>query len=251
MEKTGGVIFIADGHIKGPEDPTQRRLVELLKSIENGYALKGATEVDQTDRYEGVTTLVLLGDIFEFWTDMRSLVFDRYLEVLNVLRRIREKGIKIIYMEGNHDFNMGTYFTGRIDARVYPNYHDLMLDGKRILLTHGDIIDNNIGNVVWRALMRSPLFKLISSIVPETLGWRLSQLVAGKSRDYNARGIHVERQQRSFARRRTGEYDGVIMGHSHVAGIHTEGEGFYANPGSIQDGTYLLYRDGEFTVEQV
>ena len=65
----------------------------------------------------------------------------------------------------------------------------------------------------------------------------------------------TEKVHKLFAKEKFAEgFDGVILGHSHTAGVHrglVEGsDGFYANPGGWANGhSFLVYEDGELSVK--
>lgn len=98
-------IFIADAHLRHEGDENYRLLVEFL------------TELRGT-----VDTLFILGDLFEFWIGYETVPFTHYLPILKKLQELAENGTEIVYLEGNHDFHMGPFFTktlapGSIPAR--------------------------------------------------------------------------------------------------------------------------------------
>ena len=97
-------LFIADAHLLAPQDANYRRLLEFLR------AQRGRTR-----------TLVLLGDIFEFWIGYRYCVFSAYVPLLEALRELREAGARIVYVEGNHDFHLGPYFAETLGCDILPD----------------------------------------------------------------------------------------------------------------------------------
>jgi UDP-2,3-diacylglucosamine hydrolase len=238
------IVFIADGHLKGLTDPSQARLAEFLKSV------------------DGVDILVILGDLFDFWTGFTDVVYYHYLPVLNALKDLKDSGTRIIYLEGNHDFTMGEFFTGVLEAGVYPDFFELDADGKRFYLAHGDTIKMGVRHALWRGFLRTPLFRLITKLATPGFVWRVAGVLSKKSRGYNMGGergeggLLIERRLREFARQKiaTG-IDAVVFGHSHVSGVYDEVvegmRGVYANPGSWTDGaSYLVYEGGAFRVER-
>lgn len=228
------VVFIADGHLKGLEDTNQKSLVKFLD---------GLKEVD---------TLAVLGDLFDFWTGFNDVVYYRYLPVLNSLLKLKERGTSIVYLEGNHDFSMGPFFTDVLGASVYPDSCEIAVDGRKIYLSHGDTIFMTRGYSMWRSFLRSPLFTMTAKATTPAFVASIAESLSHKSREYN-RGKAIEDKLRQFARGRIAEgADVVVLGHSHVPGIYREDaggrKGFYANPGSWADRSYLIYNNGEFKI---
>jgi UDP-2,3-diacylglucosamine hydrolase len=229
-------VFIADAHLKGLDDPNQQSLVEFLDSL------------------TGVRTLVVLGDLFDFWTGHNRVVERNYRPALDALLRLKKRGTGIIYIEGNHDFSMGRFFTETLGAGVYPDFHIIDLAGKKYYLSHGDTVGMTSGYRLWRAYLRSPLFRLTAFLVRPGGVWRvaryLSERSRGRSYTVNAGRNSTEERIREFAAGKIAEgLDGVVMGHSHSPGVHRLNGGTYANPGSINDGEYLVWEDGKFSLE--
>jgi len=233
------IIFLADAHLKGLDDPNQKGLVEFLDSL------------------AGVDTLVLLGDIFDFWTGcFKGVVYPQYMPVLDSLMRLRRRGIGIIYIEGNHDFSMGGFFKDDLGALVFPDFFESDLDGVKMYLAHGDAIAGGVFHALWRRFLRSGLCSLIVRAAGPQFVWKVAMRMSNKSRTYSRGYENIETKLKAFAlsRFKTGA-GAVILGHSHVAGVHKENAGgktaIYANPGSwASDRSYLVYEAGEFQVKK-
>ncbi|MBI5810721.1 MAG: UDP-2,3-diacylglucosamine diphosphatase [Deltaproteobacteria bacterium] len=230
------IVFIADAHLKGIDDPNQKSLSQFLSGVTGG------------------TLLVILGDLFDYWSGYDEAAAREYGPLLEALKKLAAKGTKIIYLEGNHDFSMGPFFTDELGARVFAASHELSINGRRFFIAHGDKVSMGLGYALWRGFLRSPLCRLIVRIVPPETAWKIAQYLSARSRrrnDYKGVNSKVEEKLRAFAREKIAiGYYGVILAHSHVAGIHREdgGRGLYANPGSWADGSYLVCDDGEFKV---
>ncbi len=236
------VVFIADAHLKGLDDPYQKSLCTFLDNMRN------------------VDKLVILGDLFEFWTGFNDVVYYHYLPVLTRLLTLGQKGTEIIYIEGNHDFFMGPFFTDILGARVHANPFELDLEGKRFYLGHGDTVDRNLKYAFWRALSRSFIFRTLYRVLTPSVIWKIAGFLSQKSRIYHERAISIEAHHRGFARERIREgFDGVMLAHTHIArlveeevsGIKGGRKGLYLNPGSWMDeSTYIVYEDGKFSLER-
>ncbi len=228
------IVFVADAHLKGADDPNQ---VELCRFL---------------DGLRGVDILVVLGDLFEFWTGLNEVVYYRYLPVLKSLMELKEQGTRIIYIEGNHDFSIGAFFTDLLGAEVYPESFYLRVDGRVFFLSHGDTVNKTFTYSLWRAFLRSGVFSVLTALLPPHVVWKIALFLSKRSRAYNQKGFYVERLLRGFARKKIGNgVDGVILAHSHIPGIHAEGNGIYANPGSwAGDRTFLVCEKGEFRLER-
>lgn len=231
------VVFIADAHLKGLDDPNQNTLCAFFDSL------------------GPVDKLIILGDLFEFWTGFNDVVYYHYLPVLSRLLKLSESGTEITCLEGNHDFFMGPFFTRVLNARVHSDPFELELEGKRFYLGHGDTVDRNLRYAFWRWLARSLLFRGLYRVLTPSLIWKVAGFLSEKSRIYHERALGIEAHHRAFAKRRiTDGFDGVILAHTHMARLIEEEaggrKGLYLNPGSwMDDSSYLVYDGGEFKLE--
>lgn len=234
------IVFIADAHLTGIDDNNQKDLVRFLDSLKDA------------------DSVVLLGDIFDFYTGFTSVVYAHYVPVLAALLRLKERGVKIVYVEGNHDFSVGWFFTHTLEADVIPESIETDLDGKRTYMGHGDLIDGGFGHGLWKKFLHSGFFKAIAWVAGPAFVGRVAASMSQKSRGYNAlaKKDKTEATLRAFAGIKIkGGVKHVILGHSHSAGVHVVEAGgktgVYANPGSwMNEGSYLLYDDGEFKVRK-
>ena len=160
-------IFIADAHITSPDNENHRALLSFL------------------DFYKGkVDALFIVGDLFDFWVGFPNVVFSNYIPLLSKLWEWKECGGKIFYMEGNHDFYMGKYFTQELAAVVCPNGLKLKIDGKSYYIAHGDLVyPKNYRYRLLRFILRSHVSKALFNIIPPFFLWELSKIASRKSRD--------------------------------------------------------------------
>ncbi len=231
------IIFIGDAHINGLGDPGMAPLCSFIDSL------------------WPINTLVIMGDLFDVWTGTNKVTMHEYGPLLQRLRVLKCKGTRIIYLEGNHDFSMGHFFTGDLMADVYPENHTLEIDGKKLYLSHGDTVRMSASDKLWRAFLRSALFTIISKLLGPRKVWQIAKKLSNKSRYYGAKK-EVESAIKEFATKKLMDgYDGVVFGHSHVGGVLEEatgpGTGFYANPGGwVNERSYLIYEEGKLRMEK-
>jgi UDP-2,3-diacylglucosamine hydrolase len=231
------IVFIADAHIKGLDDPNQKSLAQFIDGLGN------------------VDTLVILGDLFDFWTGFGNAVYCHYIPLLNSLIRLRRAGTNIIYVEGNHDFSMGDFFTGVLGAKVIPYYEVTDFDGKKFYLSHGDSVDGGLGHALWSRFLRSFVLKIMARIAGPSAVWNIAGRLSINSRKYNKPFEKVDAKLRVFAKQKISNgCFAVILGHSHLAGTHKEEadgkKGFYINPGSwMNNCSYAIYENGKFSIE--
>jgi UDP-2,3-diacylglucosamine hydrolase len=94
---------VSDLHIRDEHDPLYPPLLALLRE----RAMPG----DQ---------VVLAGDIFDVFVGDKPEFTERYAEFLRAARAAAARGVRVDYLEGNHDFLLGRALGGhgiRVHAR--------------------------------------------------------------------------------------------------------------------------------------
>lgn len=231
-------IFIADAHLKGLNDPNQKRLCAFLENLKD------------------IDKVFILGDLFEFWTGYNKTLEYHYSPVLVQFKRLKGSGTHIVYVEGNHDFSVGPFFKDILGGAVYPDSADITLDGKRFFLAHGDIVEHSVSYKIWRGLLRSSIARVVMNIASPAFVWKVAFRLAKTSRKNYKRGDRLDKLQKDFAKEKIMQgFDVVILAHSHVSGISeiaANGKsGVYANPGDwVGEFSYLVYEDGNIRLER-
>jgi UDP-2,3-diacylglucosamine hydrolase len=150
------IAVIADSHIGGPGGPAGP-LVEQLD------ALAG----------QGCTELLLMGDLFQAWVGFPAFEDDDVRRVVAALRRLREAGVAIHYVEGNRDF----FLQHASYADVFTTYgleHAFEHEGVRYLAVHGDGLDpRDLMYRFWRRASKSLLSRWVVRLIPGPLARRL------------------------------------------------------------------------------
>jgi UDP-2,3-diacylglucosamine hydrolase len=82
--------------------------------------------------------LFIVGDLFDFYFEYKTQVPIRSFKVFRELVNLRKKKVKITYLVGNHDFWVGKFVEKELGIKVYKKSIEINLQGKRILVSHGD-----------------------------------------------------------------------------------------------------------------
>lgn len=241
MNEWGGrVVFIPDAHLRDPADDDYRDMTAFLDGL-----IKRLSPPD---------TIVIMGDLFDFWIGLRTVVPYRYLPILARLHELSEAGVTIHYTEGNHDFSVGPFFTEFIRAQVHTGPWELSHSGLRIYVAHGDQVNRrDRGYRFLRLVLRSLPFRLIRHLIPPFVLERIAGGMSRASRAYtDSKRDDKEALGREFAITRFFEgYDAVVLGHFHEPttwGMELDGRRrTYINTGSWMDRReYIELRSGVF-----
>jgi len=197
-----------------------------------------------------LSTLVIMGDFFDFWFGFRDITTlkKEYADVLAILDDLRARGVRVIYLEGNHDFSLGSYMREELGIEVYNKSTEMKIDGKRIFMAHGDRISPTLDHWIVSGILRNWFAYHVISL----LGSRLVMAIAHRW-SASSRGRNMERSPvviarlRRFAQRKLKQgFDAVILAHTHLPETITvkeQGrEAYYFNVGDwIKDFSYLRY----------
>ncbi|MGN0921274.1 MAG: UDP-2,3-diacylglucosamine diphosphatase [Cellvibrio sp.] len=103
--------------------------------------------------------LYILGDFFDAWIgddDDSTLAND----VASALKKLNNRGIAIYFTHGNRDFILGKDYAARAGMTLLPEVSEINLEGKKIILLHGDeLCTNDHAYMALRAQMRNPAWQ--------------------------------------------------------------------------------------------
>ena len=132
-----GAIIISDAHFS-QERP---QLLPFIEDIASG--------VIKTPQ------LILMGDIFDALFGIIEHTYIENKRIMELLKQIANT-IEVIYLEGNHDFNLQTVFE---NITIYPIQKQPVacsFQGKKVMLAHGDF-DAPFGYQIYTAFIRNPI----------------------------------------------------------------------------------------------
>lgn len=178
-------------------------------------------------------TIVLLGDIFDFWFEYRRVVPQGFVRTLGRLAALTDRGVRILFLTGNHDMWVKDYLARECGVEVYTTPQVLMLGGKRLFVAHGDNmkIDGQWLLKLMNTTFRSrPVRWLFSWLVHPDWAVRFGRWWSGNSRKRHARHTLTEAvtepliaYAREYQARSEEPIDAFIFGHMHFARRFDEG----------------------------
>jgi UDP-2,3-diacylglucosamine hydrolase len=187
-----------------------------------------------SDYCEDADMVVVLGDLFDFYHGYNGYIYPWYRTIVDSLKGLVDRGKRVVFLEGNHEFAMGKYFEDYTGVTCAAEM-SLDVDGKKVFLAHGD----GFASFSLARLLKRPFFYRIMDLLGPGLTWRAVTLARPFLSRRNKKYSEVVRDIfRSRARGKLSEgYDVVILGHSHIPDILEIGAGpagkRYLNTGDL------------------
>ena len=234
------------------EPPPQRHRTIWISDVHLGTAGCKADYLLDFLRWNDADTMYLVGDIIDGWQLKKGWTWRQsHNDVVQKILRKARKGTRVVYVPGNHDEfargYVGNSFGG-IDV-VHEAIH-VTADGRRLLITHGDLFDGVIQHARWLAHLGDSLYTFVLALnhwvnrVRVRMGfpyWSLSQYLKHKVKNAVSFIADYEHALISEARRRG--FDGVVCGHIHKAEIRMIEGTLYCNDGDWVESLTALVED--------
>jgi UDP-2,3-diacylglucosamine hydrolase len=196
--------------------------------------------------------LLILGDLFDLWFEYRTVIPKGFHRTLTALQRYTDAGIPVKLLTGNHDFWMGDFFETEIGVRILRDPTEIMVQGKRVYLHHGDGLGtNDPGYRFIKPILRSRLSITLYRWLHPDIGVSIARGSSRSSRAYtSARDFGEDQGMIAHATEKIREgVDVVVMGHRHVPALQAIGNGVYVNLGDwITHNSYGVMTGGTMTL---
>lgn len=201
-------FLVSDAHICTKESDTYRCFLKFLDHV----------------LLDDGTHLFIIGDLFEFLYGKGEYAISHYNELFDELKKLSDKGVKIYYLYGNHDFNLELPFdfiesTPRIDL--------MDIAGRKTVIYHGDGLDpSDYKYRFLKRIVRGPLFRLLTKMVPDLILYRTANICSMFSRLMNRKkrlNIERTRHYRDYALDllNNTEAQTVVLAHTHIPELVT------------------------------
>jgi UDP-2,3-diacylglucosamine hydrolase len=205
------IYFLSDFHLGAPDHATslvrERRIVAFLERIRVDAAV-----------------IFIVGDLFDFWYEYRTVVPKGYTRILGKLAEITDSGIPIHFFTGNHDMWMSGYFEEELNIPVYHEPKTFSFNGKTFYVGHGDGLGpGDHGYKFLKKIFRNKICQGLFGVLPPLVGvgvagWlsRRSRAMTGSS---DAQFLGEDKEWLVIYCRgllRSERYDFFIFGHRHL-----------------------------------
>ena len=107
-------------------------------------------------------TLVLNGDIIDSWRFSRNYFPKSHLKVLRQLLKMIEKGVRVVYITGNHDDVFRKFNNTKLGNFSIVNQLELDINGQKTWIFHGDVFDHIIHHSPWLAKLGAAAYGFLT-----------------------------------------------------------------------------------------
>ena len=114
------------------------------------------------------SAVYLLGDMFDFWYEFKTVVPKGYTRFLGKLSELTDLGVEVHFFIGNHDIWCGDYLETECGVILHREPMTTEICGKEFYLAHGDGLgDRDMGFKLLRTLFHShTMQRLFSALHP-------------------------------------------------------------------------------------
>ena len=231
-------FFISDAHLGLRDDKEERQHISSLLDFfsyvkENGDGL------------------YIVGDLFDFWFEYQSVIPRRHFPIIFALKALVNKGIRVEYITGNHDFGMDSFFDEDLGIPVHHESLDTALDGKRVFIAHGDgLAKKDVGYRLLKKVLRNRINIRLYRLLHPDLGFRLALFCSKLSRNHlaieNREEEYIQYAKTKFA----DGFERVILAHTHRPQEYRENDFTYINTGDwMSFFSYGKLEEGQLSLE--
>ena len=214
-------VFISDLHL-GSKHCNADKLLKFLDGLE-------------TEK------LYLVGDIVDGWRLQKKWYWpNKHNKIVQKLIKIAKRS-EVIYITGNHDEFLRTIPDINIgEVTVYNRFDHIGVDGKRYLVTHGDMFDHlmrtrggrfvmHLGDIAYDGLLYLNRLVNVLRKIFNRPPWSLAKFLKNKAKVAASYIGDFEQEMSTYCKKKG--YNGVICGHIHHATIKNFDEVVYMNDG--------------------
>ena len=205
------IFFASDNHLGAPtlEEslPREKKFIAWLDQVKPQAA-----------------ALFLLGDLFDFWFEYKTVVPKGFTRTLGKLAELSDAGIPIYYFVGNHDLWMNGYFEKELNIPVFHKPEQFTCNGTSFFIGHGDGLGpGDKGYKRMKKVFTNPLSKWLYRWLHPDLGVRLAQYLSVKNKlisgDEDVTFLGEDREWLvQYCKRKLEQqhYDYFVFGHRHL-----------------------------------
>lgn len=223
-------IFVADSHF----NEKNRELLIFLEKVQSKEII--------------TSQLFLMGDMIDFISGESRYFIKQNIEVINLLNKLSNE-IEIIYLEGNHDYNLKSIFP---NIQVIKRENQPLLakfEEKTVALSHGDNFINWKYDLYCKFIRNTYFLKFMNFI---DVNFFISKKIENALVKKNI--CHKMKNFEHIVSKRVKNYntDIIVEGHYHQGNSYFMDEKMYINiPSLCCQKKYITIKNLEFKGETI
>ena len=237
----GKIYFASDFHLTLETQEREQYIVRWLDFVK-----------------QDAEAIYLVGDIFDFWFEYKTVVPKGYIRFLGKLAELRDAGIPIYFFTGNHDMWMFRYFEDELGIPIYRKPIVKDIKGKKFFIGHGDGLGPGDHSYKWmKKVFANPFCQWLFARLHPNFGVGLANLSSQSSRKYKGDTGYTTKENEwlyAYANRKLkSDYcDYFVFGHRHIPmNLQLEnGKSRYINLGEwFHRRSYLVVDENEVKIQ--
>lgn len=233
--------FISDAHL-GMNDPA-------LEELKERKLLSFFDHVSKTGE-----RLFIVGDLFDFWFEYRTVIPRGYTRILSALSNLKELGIELRYIAGNHDFWMRDYFPEELGIPIHFDNLEYAINSKKFFIEHGDgLAKDDVGYRFLKRIFRNRFNIFLYSLLHPDIGVPLAKWISSLSRGHTSKkemqddSDYIKKAKQKFQE----GFDYVLFAHLHYPIFKKMDGNIYMNLGDwMEHFTYAVFDGEELRLEK-
>ena len=238
------IYFASDFHLGSPNLEESHKRENLI--------IKWLTEIEKDAK-----AIYLVGDIFDFWFEYKTVVPKGFVRLLAKIANITDNGTPVHLFVGNHDLWMKNYLTTEIGVTIHHRNIIIEEGNKKLFIGHGDGLGD--GDYFYKLLRKFFTSKVcqwgFARLHPNfalTLAhaWSRSSRKSGEEANFisNEKEIlfgYCQKQQK------LNPVDYYVFGHRHLPlELKLDDKAKYVNTGDwLQHNTYAVLESGNLNLK--
>jgi len=173
--------------------------------------------------------LFLMGDMFDFISGESEYFINKNNDLIELINKL-SKVIEIVYLEGNHDYNMDMLFPQVLVIKRENQPLKAKYREKNVEIAHGDIFTPWHYNLYCKIIRNHPLLVFLNMIdFNYFISRKIYYTLINKEICYEMENFN------EFAKKRLQNYDSqiIIEGHFHQGKTYEENQQLYVNVPSL------------------
>ena len=203
--RLGPTVVVSDLHLRGPDDVNQDLFLRFI---------------DERIAPDPATTLIIAGDLFDFWYAVGDEIPEACRVVIDRLSELP----RVLWLEGNHDIGQSRSLGERGGLMALSGSLSLRCGPLRVHVCHGDQLDRaDLGQRLLRTILESQAARMLTRVLGSESVQRVGAKLASHSRrrqgGLDGRDRNWLQAAEADAQRRTSEaMDLCVRGHGHFLG---------------------------------